>query len=69
MHVDNKGIVDRLRRGKRERIKPRAGDADLWFEIWEELHHLAARDVGLVVERVKATPHEERKEEDVAFSF
>ena len=24
-------------------IKPRAGDADLWIKIWEELHGLAER--------------------------
>ena len=42
VHVDNKGIIDGLRRGERECIKPRAGDADLWIKIWEELHSLAA---------------------------
>ena len=30
VHVDNKGIVDGLRKGEKECIKPRAGDADLW---------------------------------------
>ena len=29
IHVDNKGIIDRLRKGDKECIKPRAGDADL----------------------------------------
>ena len=29
VYVDNKGIIDGLRRGERECIKPRAGDADL----------------------------------------
>ena len=29
---------------ERERcIKPKAGDADLWNKIWEELHNLAER--------------------------
>ena len=32
----------------RECIKPRAGDADLWFKIWEELHELVTR--GILVE-------------------
>ena len=37
--MDNKGIIDGLRKGeKKECIKPRAGDADLWVKIWEELH-------------------------------
>ena len=51
-HVDNKGIVDGLRRGERECIKPRAGDADLSIKIWEELHRLTARDVTVEVEHV-----------------
>ena len=29
VHVDNKGIIDGLRKGEQECIKPRAGDADL----------------------------------------
>ena len=32
VNVDNKGIVDGLRRR-----------CDLWIKIWEELHHLAER--------------------------
>ena len=61
MHVDNKGIIDGLRRGERECVKPRAGDADLWIKIWEELHHLAARDIVVEVEHVKA--HGTQKEQ------
>ena len=30
VHVDNKGLIDGLRGGERECMKPRAGDADLW---------------------------------------
>ena len=46
-------------------MKPRAGDADLWIKILEELHSLAARDVAVEVESVKA--HRTMKEkEDVA---
>ena len=32
VHVDNKGIIDGLREGEKECIKPRAGDADLWLK-------------------------------------
>ena len=28
VHVDNKGIIDGLRNGEKECIRPRAGDAD-----------------------------------------
>ena len=54
VHVDNKGIIDGLRTGERECIKPKAGDADLWIKNWEELHSLAARDITGEVEHVKA---------------
>ena len=37
VHVDNKGIIDGLRKGEKECIKPRAGDADLWLKIWENI--------------------------------
>ena len=30
VQVDNKGIIDGLRKGEKECITPRAGDADLW---------------------------------------
>ena len=33
VHVDNKGIIDGLRRGESERIRPRTGDADLWIKL------------------------------------
>ena len=55
--VDNKG----LRKGEKECIKPRAGDADLWFKIWEESHELVKkRYLGGSGTR-EGTPHEERK--------
>ena len=38
VHADNKGIIDGLWRGERKCIDPKAGDADLWIKIWEELH-------------------------------
>ena len=43
VHVDNKGILDGLRRGLKNMFKPRAGDADLWTKIREELHELVKR--------------------------
>ena len=44
VHVDNKGIIDGLRRGEGNYIIPKAGDAHLWIEIWDELQSLAAED-------------------------
>ena len=46
--------MEALWRGERKCIDPKAGDADLWIEIWEELHSLAARDIEVEVEHVKA---------------
>ena len=40
IHVDNKGIIDGLRKCVKECLKRRARDADLWINIWEELHEL-----------------------------
>ena len=48
-------------------IKPKAGDADLWIKIWEELHLLAARHMVVEVEHVKA--HRTRKEKREMSSF
>ena len=55
--VDNKGIIDGLRKGEKECIKPRAGDADLWIKNWEELHELVKRDISVEVADVKAEKH------------
>ena len=65
VHVDNKGIIDGLRRGERECSKPRAGDADLWKKIWEELHSFAARDIAVEVEHVK-THHTKKENKDMS---
>ena len=54
MHVDNKGIIDGLRIGETECIKPRAGDAHLCIKICEDLHGLAARGILVEVEHVMA---------------
>ena len=32
VHVNNNGIFDGLRKGEKECIEPRAGDADLWLK-------------------------------------
>ena len=55
VHVDNKGTIDGLWRRERKCIDPKAGDADLWTKIWEQLHYIVSRDVVVEVEHV--TPH------------
>ena len=57
------GIIDELWRGERKCINPKAGDADLWTEIWEELRNLAAGDILVEVEHVKA--HSTKKKNKV----
>ena len=49
-----------MERRKRNASNPTAGDADLWIEIWEELHNIAAGDTLVEVEHVKA--HRTKKE-------
>ena len=61
VHVDNNGIIDGLRKGEKECIKPRAGDADLWLKKWEELHELVKRGIPVEVEHVKAHRTKRRK--------
>ena len=36
--------------------------ADFWMKIWEELHTMAARDMAVEVEHVKAQAHRTKKE-------
>ena len=65
LHQDScghKGIIDELRKGEKECIKPRAGDADLWFKNWEELHELVKR--GIIVEVAHVKTHRTKKEEE-----
>ena len=45
-------IIDGLWKGERKCIDPKAGDADLWRKIWEELS--ASRERSVEVEHVKA---------------
>ena len=61
VHDDDKGIIDGLRRRERECIKRRAGDADLWIKIWEEMRLLAARKIVVEVEHVKANRTKKEK--------
>ena len=63
--VDNKGIIDGLRRGERKCIDPKAGDADLWIKIWEELHLLMSKEILVEVEHVK-THRTKKDKKDVA---
>ena len=67
MPVDNKGIADGPRRGERKCIDPKAGDADLWIKIWEELHLLMSKENLVDVEHVKA--HRTRKEKKDTSQF
>ena len=60
VHVDSKGIIVGLWRGERTCMNPKACDAGLWINSWEELHRLAARDIAVEVEHVKA--HRTRKD-------
>ena len=62
IHVENKGIIDGLRRGEKECIKPRAGDADLWIKIWEELRELVVKKRHLSgSDTCEGTPYEEKE--------
>ena len=61
--MDNKGIIDGLWRGERKCIDPKAGDADLWILIWEELHNLAGGDILAEVEHVKAHRPKQEKQD------
>ena len=68
IHVDNKGIIGRLRRGEKECMKPRAGDADLWTNIWEELHELVKKK-GILVEVAHVKAHRTKKENEKMTKF
>ena len=46
--------------GEGESIKPRAGDADFWVKILDEMHYLAERGILVEVEYVEA--HRTKKE-------
>ena len=59
IHVENKGIIDGLRRGEKESITPRAGDADLWIKMLEELHELVKKRHLGGSGTCEGTPYEE----------
>ena len=63
VHVDSKGKLMGCGEDKEKCIKPKAGDADLWIKMWEELHRLAARDIVVEVEHVKAHRTKKDKKE------
>ena len=65
--MDNKGTIDGLRNGEKECIKPGAGDADLWINMWEELHELVQRGILVEVAHVKA--HLTKKEKEKMMQF
>ena len=62
IHVDKKGIIDWIRRPEKECIEPRAGDADLWIKIWEELQELVKR--GILVEAAQVKAHRTKKDKE-----
>ena len=62
MHVDNKRIRDGLWRTERTCIDPKAGDADWWIKLWEELQLLRLKEILVEVEHVKA--HRTKKKEE-----
>ena len=67
IHVDNEGVIDGLRRGESKCLKPRARDADLWIQMWEELHDLTERGILMEVEHVKA--HRTKKKRNMCRSL
>ena len=67
VHVDNKGIIDWLWREERRCIDPKAGVADLWIKIWEELHYLVSKENLMEVEHVKA--HRTKKDKTYLSDF
>ena len=54
MYVDIKGIIDGLWR---------AGDADLWIQMWEELYLLRSKDILVEVEHFEAHRRKTDKKE------
>ena len=67
VHVDNKGIIDGLRKGEKEGIKPGVGDADLWIKIWEQPHELVKG--GMLVEVAHVKAHRTKKEKQKMMQF
>ena len=53
---DNRWVTKKV---KKECIKPRAGDADLWIKTWEELHELVKKMHPGGSGTCEGTPHKE----------
>ena len=60
-------FFDGLWRGKRKCIKPKAGDADLWTKIWEELHLSRSKEILVDVQHFKAHRTKKGKKEMSTF--
>ena len=58
--MDNKGMFGGLRKGEKECIKPRAGDADLWTNLEEFRESVKRRNLG-GSGTCEGTPHKEGK--------
>ena len=56
-----KEILMVYERGEVKCIGPRAGDADLWIRMWEELYCLNSKEMLVEVEHVKAHRTEKDK--------
>ena len=54
-------------KGEKDCITPRAGDAELWIKLWEELHELVKRGILVEVEQVKAHRTKKGKEKMTQF--
>ena len=46
--------------------RPKAGHADLWIKIWEELQHLTSKELLVEVEHVEAHRTEKVRKGDDA---
>ena len=67
VHVDNEGIIDGFGEEERKCIDPKAGDADLWIKIWEELHHLNVAGNTGGSRACQSAQHRKGQAIDVAF--
>ena len=63
VHVDIKGNIDALWRGERKCVDLKAGDADLWINIWVKLQLLTLMEILVEVGHVKAHRTEKDKQE------
>ena len=52
-----------MERRKKKCVDPKAGDADFWVKIWEDLHRLVSKEISVEVEHVKAHRTQKDKKE------